>query len=333
MFEVIKYDSSMKEKWDKFVMEESLNGTFMQTKNFLDYHPEGKFEDCSLLITHKGNTACVIPACVDIQGDKKIFYSHRGSTYGGFIINKKFMCASYFQEILSSFEIHLTQEMFGKILLKQTPELFSMGSTDLIEYMLFLNQYHHYTDLNTYIDYQKYSQDILSNFHYNKRNTIKKMLTQGIDFKELTTSEQISEFYELLKINLTKYTTKPVHTLEELVDFKNFRLKDTVKFFGVCINKKMLSSCMIFEFKNNAFSIAHTQYLASDCTAIYPKHLNPMEYLYYSIIKHYKEQGYKYLSWGISTENRGAVLITGLIKNKESYGSSYSLNKTFYKEL
>ena len=34
---VKEYQNSDKEKWDAFVMKHSINGTFLQTKNFLDY--------------------------------------------------------------------------------------------------------------------------------------------------------------------------------------------------------------------------------------------------------------------------------------------------------
>ena len=55
--------------------------------------------------------------------------------------------------------------------------------------------------------------------------------------------------------------------------------------------------------------------------------------MYYSMILEAKKMNYKKVSWGVSTENLGRVLNQGLLKNKESYGSTYSINKTFYKEL
>ena len=58
-----------------------------------------------------------------------------------------------------------------------------------------------------------------------------------------------------------------------------------------------------------------------------------MSFMYYSMILEAKKMNYKKVSWGVSTENLGCVLNQGLLKNKESYGSTYSVNKTFYKEL
>ena len=36
--EIKKYTDDMQEKWDEFVQYQSCNGTFLQTRNFLNYH-------------------------------------------------------------------------------------------------------------------------------------------------------------------------------------------------------------------------------------------------------------------------------------------------------
>ena len=51
---LIKYEDNYEKAWDRFVLEESINGTFLQTRNFLNYHPTGRFEDNSLMFM-KGN--------------------------------------------------------------------------------------------------------------------------------------------------------------------------------------------------------------------------------------------------------------------------------------
>ena len=42
-FTVQPYTADQKAAWDRFVMQESGNGTFLQTRNFLNYHPAGRF--------------------------------------------------------------------------------------------------------------------------------------------------------------------------------------------------------------------------------------------------------------------------------------------------
>ena len=38
-FTVQPYTADQEAAWDRFVMQESGNGTFLQTRNFLNYHP------------------------------------------------------------------------------------------------------------------------------------------------------------------------------------------------------------------------------------------------------------------------------------------------------
>ena len=47
--EIKKYTDDMQEKWDEFVQYQSCNGTFLQTRNFLNYHGN-KFKDTSFAI-------------------------------------------------------------------------------------------------------------------------------------------------------------------------------------------------------------------------------------------------------------------------------------------
>ena len=91
-----KYNENMMKEWDDFVEEKSINGSFLQTRRFLNYHPQDRFTDASLFVyNHKHNICAVIPACVINEGKKKIFLSHKGSTFGGIIIDKKHYRAKY----------------------------------------------------------------------------------------------------------------------------------------------------------------------------------------------------------------------------------------------
>lgn len=83
-FTVQPYTADQEAAWDRFVMQESGNGTFLQTRNFLNYHPAGRFEDASLIVTNEHDAiVAVVPAAVQQRDGKHTFVSHPGSTYGG----------------------------------------------------------------------------------------------------------------------------------------------------------------------------------------------------------------------------------------------------------
>lgn len=70
--------------WDDFIEHQAVNGTFLQTRRFLNYHPKDRFQDCSLIIEDKkGHIAAVCPACCVEENGEKQFISHMGSTFGG----------------------------------------------------------------------------------------------------------------------------------------------------------------------------------------------------------------------------------------------------------
>ena len=58
-----------------------------------------------------------------------------------------------------------------------------------------------------------------------------------------------------------------------------------------------------------------------------------MEFMDTNMIKVAKDSGFEYFSFGISTEDHGKVLNEGLALFKEGFGTEYSVNRTYYKEM
>lgn len=326
---ILLYTDHEKNLWDDFVMNRSMNGTFLQTRNFLSYHPKERFDDVSLMIyDNKNRLVAVIPACEIDEDGKKTFFSHKGSTFGGIIYNRSHSNAEKMRVIIELLEEYLRKERFQKIYLKITPDIFCEQDSNLLQYILQLYNYLEYTELDTYIDLNNYKSDIVMNFNETKRKHIRRLEKRRLIFRKLKGDEEIRGFYNLLELNLAKYGVTPIHSVDEILDFKNTRLKDNVHFYGVYLGDQQLAAGMLFDFGNKG--VIHAQNLSSDPNN---REIDAIEYLYYGIIKEYKEKGYKYLSWGISTEQQGKYLNMGLIRNKESYGSNYYLNRTFFKEI
>ena len=85
-FHLLPYDPSWDERWDRFVMKGSANGTFQQTRRFLSYHPQGRFEDASLMVLDGQELVAVCPAAAQMVGRSAMLRSHPGSTFGGLVI-------------------------------------------------------------------------------------------------------------------------------------------------------------------------------------------------------------------------------------------------------
>lgn len=325
---IVRYDDSFEKKWDTFIEKESLNGTFLQSRNFLNYHPKERFKDHSLVVLKGTNTiVAIIPACEINEEGKKIFYSHLGSTFGGIVVNRNSYNIKHIETIINSLEQYCIQNSFNEMILKNSSALFCKEKMDLLDYYFFKKNYQYYDELSFYVDCNKLPDDIVSAFSSGRRRDYKYSLKNGFEFKKLEKDSEIEKFYNLLLGNLKKFNKKPVHSLDEILEFKNSRLIDIVEFYGVYQKNNMRAGSMVFKFNKQVF---HTQYLASDQNNL---KLFPMEYLNTNLIRIAKEQEYKYFSFGISTEEHGKVLNEGLAQFKEGFGTSYSINRTFYKTL
>lgn len=321
------YDEGNREKWDDFVMRHSANGTFQQTKNFLDYHGE-RFEDASLMI-YKGNDTivAVIPACTLIEDGKKIFSAHAGSTFGGIVMADNFYDITHMEAVLHVLEDYLKQKGYSEVCLKCTSDIFAKQNGNLLYYFLFQKGYTSYDEISFYIDFSDYKDDIASNFTAGRRRDYKYSLKHDLAFRKLETISEIECFYGILCDNLRKFDTVPVHSLEEIIDFKESRLKEIVEFYGVFREGCMIAGSMIFLFGDTVF---HTQYLAADQGSL---KMYPMNFMDYNLIKTAKARGFKYFSFGTSTHEHGKVFNRPLAEFKEGFGTQCGLNKTYVKDL
>ncbi|MCM1184229.1 MAG: GNAT family N-acetyltransferase [Roseburia sp.] len=322
---VVRYEERYKEKWDDFVMKQSMNGTFLQTKNFLDYHGS-RFKDASLII-YKGTESMVaaVPACEVTEAGNRIFYAHCGSTFGGIVISESFYDIEHVDAIMTAFEDYIEQQGYNEARIKCTGDIFSRKSNNLLYYFLFQRGYAAYDEISFYIDFEHYNEDIPSNFTYSRRRGYKNSLKNNLEFRELILADEIRLFHDILCSNLQKFGAEPVHSFEELMEFKEKRLKDMVEFYGVFSGDKMVAGSMVFLFENKVF---HTQYLAADQDSL---KLFPMNFMDANLIRTAREKNFRYFSFGISTEEHGRVLNKSLAEFKEGFGTQYAINKTFVK--
>ena len=324
MIKIEKYSDNDFEIWDKFIDEISVNGSFLQSRRFLSYHND-KFKDASLLIYKKNKLVAVFPAAVI---NEKIV-SHPGTTFGGIVYSRAVYNVIDMKQILSALEYYYVKMNYVSIEIKQQNNIYNTGESDLLEYLFCLNKYEEMKEISTYIDLKSIHNDITRCWSEGQVENYKKTKKYEMSFKELTTIDQFKSFFDLLIRNLEKYGVKPVHSFNELLNLYNEKIRNEIEFYGIYNSeRKLIAGTMIFIFHKN--STAHTQYLAQDYDF---NNMRPMTFLYYSIITKFEKMNYKYLTWGISTENKGKILNENLLRFKESFGSSHTINRTYIKSL
>ena len=325
--ELIKYTDLYEDRWDKLVLNHSINGSFLQTRNFLNYHPDGRFLDASVAVMQGSDLVAVIPACDTEDEGKRCFFSHKGSTFGGIVIREEKYNISFLNELIPRFDDYLRSSGFEKVMLRCTSQIFSKRPVDLLDYFLFQNGYSQFDEVSFYVDLEKAPEDLLSLLSSSRRRDYRYSLKNGLSFRRLETDGEIEQFYAILAKNLEKFGAKPVHTAQELIEFKRKRLTAETDFYGVFLDERLVAGTMLFYFGKD---VMHTQYLAQD-----PEYaqLFLMNYLDFNLISLAKEKGFKKFSFGISTEERGKILNKGLALFKEGFGCEYCVNRTYYKDL
>ncbi len=322
---VKKYAEDKALIWDKFVLEESMNGTFLQTRKFINYHEPGKFSDCSLMFYKGERLVAVILSCELENEGKRIFFSHKGTTFGGIVIAEQIYTSSAVLELMDVFEEELIREGYEGCYLKMTPVIFQRSNTDLLDYFLYQKGFLQYSELNFYVPLEAYKNDILSCFSSGKRRDYRYSLKNGFEFRELESREEILQFYNVLQLNLKKLGLTSVHTYEDLLQLKFDRFPKEIFFYGVYMEDRLVAGSMIFVFFDEIF---HTQYLSSDKEFL---KYYPMDFLIYHLIEQAIKKGMKKFTFGICTEERGKKLNVGLARFKEGFGATYALNKSFEK--
>ena len=326
-FNIDFYKDSYEHKWDEFVLNKSMNGTFLQTRKFINYHREGKFEDCSLIVRKGDEIVAVVLACQIYENNKKTFYAHKGTTFGGITICRTIYSASNIDELISGIIEFLKNNDFEKIYIKLVPDIYQKQNANLLDYFLVKYNFMCYNELNYFLDLPKYKEDIASQFSSSKRRDYRYSLKSEFVFKKLDTKADISTYYDVLIKNLKKLNLTAVHSLDDLYDLYFNRFKNEIEFYGVYYKDTMVAGSMLFYLGNN---IVHTQYLSSD--EDYLK-LFPMDFLVYNLIKVGVEKGRTIFSFGICTENQGRYLNLGLSRFKEGFGTEFCINRSYEKNL
>lgn len=324
------YLSENEKIWDEFVENNSVNGTFLHTRRFLNYHPEGRFEDSSLLVRDKNQKlVAVVPGCIQYEDGMKLFYSHKGSTFGGLVISHDVYFAESLAEIVECVQEYLKAQGFQRVIYKVTPDIFSTEKNDLLEYILYYEGYMEQKELNLYIDYDAYDEDTIKMVSRRKRRSILCCADAGLELRPLTSDDEICQMHHILELSLQKYSLKPIHTPLELIRFRDVVIPKECGFYGLYLEDRMVAGAMMFYFHNA--STAHAQNICA--LPEYNKKLSPSTYMFFSMIEEMRRKGFQRLSWGISSEHGGKEINWGITQSKEEYGSRHAVNRIFSKML
>jgi lipid II:glycine glycyltransferase (peptidoglycan interpeptide bridge formation enzyme) len=309
------------EEWDNFITN-SDNGTIFHTRKFLSYHPDGKFIDGSLVLQKDDKTLSLFPAVVIQRDGKKILSSHSGASYGGFVYKKELNLQEAFGIVKSIIEYAKEINCF-RIQITPPPIIYQTKFSNYIDYALYKNGFKYLKrEISSVVQLDFEKENLQQTFRSEARTALKKAQKLGVEIVEC---EQFEDYYIILKKNLKlRHNVNPTHTLEELLKLKKM-FPSKIRLWGAFVEDKLIAGVCNFSVNPNvvlAFYISHNEEY---------QEYRAVNLLFFEIMKHYRDEGFKFLDFGIFTVNE--EINWGLGRFKENFGARGIFRDTFYLDL
>jgi hypothetical protein len=323
MFEYTTFSKSglSAEEWDEFV-DNSDNGTLFHKREFLSYHPQGRFKDASFIVVKDNKVLALYTAAVVERDGKKILASHPGASYGSFVYksNLNFKEAHSMVDLLLDYSKSLKVD---RIQLTPPPIIYQTKYSNYIDFALVRNGFTYLKrDVSSIVQLDFNMDELLSIYRPEARTAVKKSIKKGIEIAEC---ERFEEYYAILKKNLKlRHNVSPAHSLDELIKLKKM-FPAKIRLWGAFLKDKLIAGVCNFSANPKvvlAFYISHDEEY---------QEYRAVNLLFYEIMKRYKEEGFRFLDFGIFTVNMEPNW--GLARFKENFGARGIFRDTLIKDI
>ncbi len=301
MIEIKRYEGSMRALWDELARN-SRNGTFLHQRGYMDYHSD-RFADCSLVALRDGKPCALLPA--NIEGDT--LWSHRGLTYGSWLLPLKHFDATVMVEIMDAAIEWMRSQGIKRFVYKPVPHIYHRYPCEEDLYALFRHGASLVeTNISTAIDLS--CPLPLDRGNKSGANAARKA---GI---VVGRSEDWEGYWQLLSSLLdSRYATRPVHTLDEML-LLHERFPHNIVLHTATLDGELLAGVVMYL----SSPVAHCQYIGASPRG---KELKALTLLFdHLIAEHGHQRGYRYFDFGISNEDHGRYLNEGLVRQKSRLG-------------
>lgn len=298
------YSPAHRAEWDDFVAR-SRNGTFLLQRGYMDYHSD-RFRDCSWMAYQNGRLRALLPANIDDAG---VLHSHQGLTYGGWITPVGHLDGEDLLEIFGQAIEVWHKEGIKELDYKRIPYIYSKTPADEDLYALFrLGAVRTGCGLSSAIDLR-----VGVTFNQMQRRHLRKSQALPLTISEET---NVAPFMGLLTDCLQeRHGVNPVHTCGEMQMLRD-RFPQNIRVFVLKLDGEAAPQAGVCMYDTG--TVAHAQYIATTPQA---RELNLLTPLFHHLISEVFADR-RYFDFGISTEDNGNYLNTGLLRQKFSYGGT-----------
>ena len=315
-------------KIDEFILDKNTNGEFINSLRYLSYHPYSRFLDDSVYIEDEdsGSIRCVLMAAATPDSNQTVI-SHPGTTFAGIIVRNR-TDVNELETIIDLVDSYYYNK-YHDIVLKLSPLIYQTQPNQMLEYLLLKRGYQFgFTALANVIDLSnvKDEDNIFSLYTSSRRNHVRKTtIKNNYTFQR---GEHVEEhIWRNINNNLeSKYRARATHSYEEISELIRRFPNNIVPYVVYRTDGEYGAFGLVYKFKR----VFHTQYLDLNYQL---SNENPNHFLIHNLIKVAADEGYRYFSFGASTENQGQYLNKNLFKFKDEFGGGSILLPKYSKKL
>lgn len=304
--ELMPYLSDHQRSWDAFVRR-SRNGTFLFERAYMDYHAH-RFEDASIMLLDQGAILALLPASRHGEAVK----SHGGLTYGGLIIDGRMRTEKMLQA-MEAVARHFGSAGVRRIEYKVVPHIYHAHPSEEDRYALFR------LDARLMRSEPSSTLPLCVSLPGKKLNGAARARRNGLAVRQVHDSTAL---IAMIDQNLReRHGTGAVHSATEM-NLLQRTFPNKIEFFHVLAgNHELVGGAIVYL----AGPVAHTQYLVVSAAG---RPLRAMDLLISALAERYREH-YKWLDFGISSEQGGQLLNARLISQKEEFGARCIAYETY----
>ena len=304
-----RYSEQWRVVWEATVLE-SINGTFLHSRRYLDYHGP-RFDDASFLVELKGSIVGVIPLNVDAKSG--VATSHAGLSYGG-VVHSGTLTGNKMMSTLEQLFRELGKLGVVTLLYRSIPlHLQKTPAQDDEWCLLSAGARILRTDINSVMQLPR-EIPVASRKSRNLRRG------KGLEVREMESTKDLTAFYGILATNLwTRHKVDPVHSCDELRHLVG-TFADEMRLYVACDSTEVVSGVLIYR----TATAWHSQYIASSHES---NRSNGTDVVLERCIGDAEKDGARVFSLGVS--NVGGDLNTGLYTFKSEFGAAGILHRTY----
>lgn len=306
--------------WTSFA-ERSNNGTVFHTPAFLDYHPEGRFNNHHLVLEGVSRQKIAfVPGALSETDGETWFRSYPGASYGGPVLDDT-SGLDKVEKIIDALVKYCRKQGFAGIEITPPPLCYFRRPHNYMDFALIRRGFSYKKrELTAVIDLRRLGEEIDLGFSQSARRGVKKALKSGLRVVE---DNDFSRFYPVLANNLNeRHGVRPTHTLEELNLLDRLLGQNAVRQFITVDGSGEVHAGMVMFHCNPrvtlAFYISHNEESQA---------LRPVNLVYREVIDWARKMGYHYLDLGTYTLNMEVNY--GLCRFKESFSARGQFRNTF----